>query len=56
MVFVLDRKTEAGPGDYSQASFRDLYNGYADKVKSDAFLEFADKEFEKLSDSNASFD
>ena len=46
MVFVLDRKTEAGPGDYSQASFRDLYNGYADKVKSDAFLEFADKEFE----------
>ena len=54
VVFVLDRKTEAGPGDYSQASFRDLYNGYADKVKSDAFLEFADKEFEKLSDSNAS--
>ena len=54
VVFVLDRKTEAGPGDYSQASFRDLYNGYADKVKSDAFLEFADKEFEKLSDSNVS--
>ena len=54
IVFVLDRKTDAGPGKYDQATFRDLYNGYADKLKSDAFLKIADKEFEKLSDTNAS--
>ena len=56
MVFVFDRKTEAGPGDFAQASFRDLYNGYADKVKSDAFLELADKKFEILLESNSSSD
>ena len=28
IVFVLDRKTDAGPGKYDQATFRDLYNGY----------------------------
>ena len=56
VVFVFDRKTEAGPGDFAQASFRDLYNGYADKVKSDAFLELADKKFEILLESNSSSD
>ena len=51
VVFVLDSKTEAGPGEYAQATFRDLYNGYADKLKTDAFLKIADKELEKMSDS-----
>lgn len=54
VVFIYDRKTEASPGKYAQASFRDLYNGYADKVQSEAFLKIADKEFDKLSESNAS--
>ena len=54
VVFVLDRKTEAGPGEYDRASFRDLYNGYADSLRSEAFLNRADEEFTKLSDANAS--
>ena len=54
VVFVLDRKTESGPGLFSQASYRDLYNGYADKLKSETFFKLIDKEFEKLSDSNSS--
>jgi hypothetical protein len=54
VVFVLDRKTEAGPGEYDRASFRDLYNGYADSLRSEAFLNRADEEFTKLSEANAS--
>ena len=54
VVFVLDRKTAAGPGEYDRASFRDLYNGYADSLRSKAFLDRADEEFTKLSEGNAS--
>ena len=50
---MFDRKTEAGPGKYSLASFRDLYNGFADKLKTKAFLAQADEDFIKLSETNA---
>ncbi len=53
VVFVFDRRTEAGPGEYSLASFRDLYNGFADKLKTKAFLAQADEDFIKLSETNA---
>ena len=41
-------------GDYSTASFSDLYKGHADKLKTKQLLEYADKMFSALNDHNAS--
>ena len=54
VVFMFDRVTESGPGAYSTASFSDLYKGYADQLKSEQLLEYADKMFSAFSDQNAS--
>ena len=54
VVFVFDRATESGPGDYSTASFSDLYKGHADQLKTEQLLEYADKMFSALNDQNAS--
>ena len=54
VVFVFDRATESGPGDYSTASFSDLYKGYADQLKTEQLLAYADKMFSALNDQNAS--
>ena len=55
-VFIFDRKTPAGPGIYGNASFADLYGGYASELKSDAFAELVDQTLDTLQgDENASF-
>ena len=54
VVFIFDRATESGPGSYSTASFSDLYKGYADQLKSEQLLEYADEMFSELIDRNAS--
>jgi hypothetical protein len=54
IVFLFDKTTESGPGDYQQASFRDLYSGYTDKLHSKAFQSQADIIFDKLEDLNSS--
>ncbi len=41
-VFVLDRKTEKGAGDFQNASFADLYREYSTLVRSDRFTDWAD--------------
>ena len=53
-LFVFDRATESGSGDYSTASFSDLYKGHADQLKTEQLLEYADKMFSALNDQNAS--
>ena len=55
VVFLFDKTTMSGPGEYEQASFRDLYNGYTDKLHSEDFLAKADDIFEKLNDLNSSY-
>ena len=43
VVFLFDKSVESGPGKYENASFKDLYQGYADKFKGDALLKRADQ-------------
>jgi hypothetical protein len=42
-VFVLDRKTEKGAGEFSNASFADLYREYSTQLRSDRFTGWADE-------------
>lgn len=37
IIFLLDKKTEKGPGSFAGTSFSFLYNEYAAKLKADAF-------------------
>ena len=56
VVFVYDRKTESGPGEYLQASFSDLYTGYTEKLHGEIFLEKADEVLRSLTDGNSTFE
>ena len=42
-VFVLDRKTEKGAGEFQNASFADLYREYSTQLRSDRFTGWAEK-------------
>jgi len=55
VIFLLDKKTEKGPGSFSAASFSLLYREYAAQLKADAFAELADRTLAALQgDSNDS--
>lgn len=56
VVFVYDRKTESGPGEYLQASFSDLYTGYTEKLHGEIFLKKADEVLRSLTDGNSTFE
>ena len=43
VIFLLDKKTEKGPGSFADASFSLLYSEYASQLKADAFAELADR-------------
>ena len=51
VVFLFDKSVESGPGKYENASFKDLYQGYADQFKGDALLKRADQLFADLNES-----
>ena len=56
VIFLLDKKTEKGPGSFADASFSLLYSEYASQLKADAFAELADRTLAALQgDSNGSF-
>ena len=50
-MFLFDKSVESGPGKYENASFKDLYQGYADQFKGDALLKRADQLFADLNES-----
>ena len=52
VVFLFDRSVESGPGKYENASFKDLYQGYADQFKGETLLKRADQLFTDLNESN----
>ena len=55
VIFLLDKKTEKGPGSFSNASFSLLYREYATQLKADAFADLADRTLAGLQgDSNVS--
>jgi hypothetical protein len=55
VIFVLNKKTEKGPGTFSTASYSLLYREYAAQLKADAFTDLADRTFAALQgDSNVS--
>ncbi len=56
-VFVLDRKTEEKPGEFSKAPFAQLFKGYFDGIRLSAFNNRVDEIFVKLeaNDNNQSF-
>mgnify|MGYP001156972161 CR=1 FL=1 len=54
LVFLFDRTTPSGPGQYSSASFRDLYLGFAEEQTREAFLGKADQILASLDEQNAS--
>jgi len=55
VIFVLNKKTEKGPGTFSTASYSLLYREYAAQLKADAFTDLADRTLAALQgDSNVS--
>tara|TARA_B100001057_G_scaffold497761_1_gene602801 strand:- start:3251 stop:5788 length:2538 start_codon:yes stop_codon:yes gene_type:complete len=55
VIFVLDKKTEEGPGSFSSTSFSLLYREYAAQLKADALAALADRTLASLQgDSNSS--
>jgi hypothetical protein len=51
VVFLFDKFVESGPGSYATASFKDLYTGYTDKIKSEALRNHADDLLKDMDDS-----
>jgi hypothetical protein len=51
VVFLFDKFVESGPGSYATASFKDLYTGYTDKIKSEALQNHADDLLKDMDDS-----
>ena len=51
VVFLFDKFAESGPGSYASVSFKDLYTGYTDKIKSEALQNHADDLFKDMDDS-----